>query len=78
MRWTIALREWRFHVFGVHIRDRVLNRIAEFYRLRVANRQLRSLRVATRGELSVINIFVAREDKRAAALSPSAALARLP
>ena len=70
--------QWRFHVLDEHIRDRILHRIAEFYRFRAANRPLRSLVVATRGELSETGIFIARQDLRAAALPLPAALARLP
>ena len=70
--------QWRFHVLGERMRDRVLHHIAEFYRPRAANRPLRSLLVATRGELSDTGIFLAREDLRAAALPLPAELARLP
>ena len=70
--------QWRFHVLGEQMRDRVLHRIAEFYRPRAANRPFRSLVVATRGELSNTCIILAREDIRAAALSTPAAVARLP
>ena len=66
-----------FHVLGEHMRDRVLYRIPEFYRLYVANRPLRSLLVATRSELSDTGIFLAREDLRAAALPIPAARAHL-
>ena len=70
-------RQCRFHVLGEHMRDRVLHRISEFYRLCVANRPLRSLVVATRNELLDTGIFLAREDLRAAVLPIPAALAHL-
>ena len=71
-------RQWRFHVLGEHMRDRVHHRIAEFYRPRSANRPLRSLVVATRGELSDTGIFLAREDLRAASFPLPVALGPLP
>ena len=70
--------KWRFHVLGEHMRFHVLHRIAKVYRPRTANRPLRSLIAATRGELSKTNIFLARENLRAATLPLAAALARLP
>ena len=69
--------QWRFHVLGEHIRDRVLHRIAEFYCPRAANRPLRSLVVATGDELSETSIFFARTKLRAAARPIPAALTRL-
>ena len=56
--------------------DRIpdLHSVTVFYRPRAANRPLRSLVVATQGELSETGIFLARDDLRAAELSPPAPL----
>ena len=53
--------QWRFHVLGEHMRDRILHCVTEFYRPRAANRPLRSLVVATRGKLSDICRTVKRQ-----------------
>ena len=49
--------QWRFHVLGEHMRDRLLHLISEFYRPRASNRPLRYLVVATRGEHSDTDVF---------------------
>ena len=69
---------WRFHVLGEHMRERILYRISTFYSPRAANRPLRSLVHATRGEFSASGVYLTREDLRAATLPTPAQLARLP
>ena len=59
------------------MRTRVLHHIVKYYLLRVANRRMRSLVVAMRGELSGTGTFLARDNLCAAAVPLFAALASL-